>query len=100
MTVEDAGLASSTPRNPGMDRRRFLLTSLASALTKPLVTEAQSPAARVGLLGPGEEPRFSEIASARLRTPRRAVRGTAIASRRGSGRYAVRELTGGAGFPR
>ena len=46
-----------------MDRRRFLLTSLAGAVAVPLAAEAQSPAARIGLLGPGEEPRFSEIAS-------------------------------------
>jgi putative tryptophan/tyrosine transport system substrate-binding protein len=29
----------------------------------PLAAESQSPAARIGLLGPAEEPRFSEIAS-------------------------------------
>jgi putative tryptophan/tyrosine transport system substrate-binding protein len=46
-----------------MDRRRFLLTSLAGTFVRPLAAEAQSPAARIGLLGPAEEPRFSEIAS-------------------------------------
>ena len=30
----------------------------------PCAAESQSPAARIGLLGPAEEPRFSEIASA------------------------------------
>jgi putative tryptophan/tyrosine transport system substrate-binding protein len=46
-----------------MDRRRFLLTSLAGALAAPRATESQSPAVRIGLVGPAEEPRFSEIAS-------------------------------------
>ena len=46
-----------------MDRRRFLFTPLAGAMVKPLAATAQSPAARIGLLGPAEEPRFSEIAS-------------------------------------
>ena len=47
-----------------MDRRRFLLTSLAGGLAAPLAAEAQQPGKkRIGLLGPGEEPRFSEIAS-------------------------------------
>jgi putative tryptophan/tyrosine transport system substrate-binding protein len=46
-----------------VDRRRFVLTSLAGGLAAPLGAEAQSPAARIGLLGPAEEPRFSEIAS-------------------------------------
>jgi hypothetical protein len=32
MTVRDTGLASEPPHHPGMDRRRFLLTSLAGAL--------------------------------------------------------------------
>lgn len=45
------------------DRRRFLLTSLSGVLVWPLAAEAQSPTARIGLLGPDEEPRFSEIAS-------------------------------------
>ena len=34
-----------------------------SLLAAPPAAEAQSPAARIGLLGPDEEPRFSEIAS-------------------------------------
>ena len=42
-----------------MDRRRFLLTSLAGALTAPLAAEAQPPAAgvhRIGYLDPGLTP--------------------------------------------
>ena len=39
----------------------FLL-ALAIVLA-PRAAESQSPAARIGLLGPGDEPRFSEIAS-------------------------------------
>jgi hypothetical protein len=41
------GLASHLPYGPGMDRRHFLLTSLAGALAAPLATEAQ-PAGRSG----------------------------------------------------
>ncbi len=41
MTVRDSGLASHPLYHPGMDRRRFLLTSLAGALAGPLATEAQ-----------------------------------------------------------
>ena len=37
-----------------MDRRRFLLTSLAGAFATPLVAEAQSPAVRIGLFGPAK----------------------------------------------
>jgi putative ABC transport system substrate-binding protein len=51
MTVEDAGVASSTPHHPGMDRRRFLLTSLAGALAVPLAVGAQKTP-RIGLLSP------------------------------------------------
>jgi hypothetical protein len=40
----------------------FLL-ALAIVLA-PRAAESQSPAARIGFLGPDEEPRFSEIASA------------------------------------
>jgi hypothetical protein len=41
------------PYCPGMDRRRFLLTSLAGALAAPLAAEAQSAgkAWRVGFVG-------------------------------------------------
>jgi putative ABC transport system substrate-binding protein len=46
-----------------MDRRRLLLTSLAGVIAAPLAAEAQNPAVRIGLVGPAEEPRFSEIAS-------------------------------------
>jgi hypothetical protein len=40
------------PYRPGMNRRRFLLTSLAGALAAPLAAEAQSGAkpARIGYL--------------------------------------------------
>ena len=55
MTVHGTGLASQPPYRPGMDRRRFLLTSLAGALAAPLAAEAQQAGAihRIGLLGPG-----------------------------------------------
>jgi putative tryptophan/tyrosine transport system substrate-binding protein len=56
-------LGPSPPHHPGMDRRRFLLTSLAGVSAAPLGAEAQSPPVRIGLLGPAEEPRFSEIVS-------------------------------------
>jgi putative ABC transport system substrate-binding protein len=45
-----------------MDRRAFLAAT-AALLVTPLAVEAQSPEVRIGLLGPAEEPRFSEIAS-------------------------------------
>jgi putative ABC transport system substrate-binding protein len=45
-----------------MRRRAFLYGSVAM-LAAPVAAEAQGPAARIGLLGPGEEPRFSNIAS-------------------------------------
>ena len=53
MTLRGTGLASHLPYHPGMDRRRFLLTSLAGALVAPLAAGAQ-PAGkvwRVGILG-------------------------------------------------
>jgi putative ABC transport system substrate-binding protein len=46
-----------------MDRRRFILTSLAGAFAVPVAANAGTSAARVGLLGPDEEPKFAEIAS-------------------------------------
>jgi putative tryptophan/tyrosine transport system substrate-binding protein len=45
-----------------MRRRAFVCGSVAM-LAAPLTAESQIPAARIGLLGPAEEPRFSEIAS-------------------------------------
>jgi putative ABC transport system substrate-binding protein len=49
------------PYRPGMDRRRFLLTSLAGALTAPLAAEAQRRGAisRVGVLDPGPKQHLS-----------------------------------------
>jgi putative tryptophan/tyrosine transport system substrate-binding protein len=46
-----------------MDRRAFIGTLTGGLLAAPLAVKAQSPVARIGLLGPAEEPRFSEIAS-------------------------------------
>ena len=44
-----------------MDRRRFLLTSLAGALTAPLAAQAQRRGAipRIGVLDPGPKQRLS-----------------------------------------
>ena len=52
MTGPCSGLASHPPHHPGMDRRRFLLTSLAGALAAPLAGEAQQVSALriVGIL--------------------------------------------------
>jgi ABC-type uncharacterized transport system substrate-binding protein len=46
------GLASQPPYRPGMDRRRFLLTSLAGAVAAPHGADAQQPTkvARIGYL--------------------------------------------------
>jgi putative ABC transport system substrate-binding protein len=52
-------LAGQPPHHPGMDRRRFLLTSVAGALAAPLAAEGQpSPkkVARVGYLGVAPRP--------------------------------------------
>jgi hypothetical protein len=53
MTVTDTGLASHRPHHPGMDRRRFLLTSLAGAFAAPLDVRAQrtEKVYRIGYLG-------------------------------------------------
>jgi putative tryptophan/tyrosine transport system substrate-binding protein len=50
MTVHGAGLASQTSYRPGMDRRHFLLTSLASVFAAPVAAEAQQ-AGRVWRVG-------------------------------------------------
>src|SRR4030095_15322518 len=52
------------PPHPGMDRRRFLLTSLAMALAAPLAAEAQKSenTARVGILGIGPVPSPQDLA--------------------------------------
>jgi hypothetical protein len=41
MSVQGIGLAGQPPYHLGMDRRRFLLTSLAAALTVPVTAEGQ-----------------------------------------------------------
>ena len=46
MTGRDTGSASSTPYRPGMDRRRFLLTSLAGVLAVPLTAGGRSQKGR------------------------------------------------------
>jgi putative tryptophan/tyrosine transport system substrate-binding protein len=58
MIGRGTGLASPPPYRPGMDRRRFLLTSLAGALAAPLAAGAQPTARvhRVGLLWSGASP--------------------------------------------
>jgi ABC-type uncharacterized transport system substrate-binding protein len=44
------------PHHPGMDRRPFLLTSLAGALAAPLAGEAQRRMPRIGLVSIGADP--------------------------------------------
>jgi putative ABC transport system substrate-binding protein len=57
MTVRGTGVARQSPHHPGMDRRRFLLTSLAGALATPLAAEGQAgKVPRVGVLSPGNPP--------------------------------------------
>jgi hypothetical protein len=53
--VSHSGLASRPPCRPGMDRRRFLLTSAAGTLAMPLAAAAQEPGkmARIGYLSYG-----------------------------------------------
>jgi ABC-type uncharacterized transport system substrate-binding protein len=46
-----------------MNRRTFLCGLTLGTLVAPLAGEAQNPTTRIGLLGPAEEPRFSEVAS-------------------------------------
>jgi putative ABC transport system substrate-binding protein len=63
-------LLTHPPHHPGMDRRRFLLTSLAGALATPLAAEGQQAAkvVRLGYLSPnvptaGEDPQVDLPAS-------------------------------------
>jgi putative tryptophan/tyrosine transport system substrate-binding protein len=59
MTVRGMGSVSHIPHHPGMNRRRFLLTSLAGALAVPLGAEAQQRAGkvyRIGYLSAGGAP--------------------------------------------
>jgi putative tryptophan/tyrosine transport system substrate-binding protein len=52
MTVRDTGLASQPSYRPGMDRRRFLLTSVAGVVAAPLAAGAQAGKVyRIGILG-------------------------------------------------
>ena len=59
MTVHGAGLANQPPYGPAMDRRHFLLTSLAGALAAPLAGEAQQARSmsRIGFLRVGPPPK-------------------------------------------
>src|SRR4029453_12284509 len=52
MTARRLTPTAEPPHHPGMDRRRFLLTSLAGALAAPLAAEGQQPGkvARMGYL--------------------------------------------------
>jgi putative tryptophan/tyrosine transport system substrate-binding protein len=56
------------PYRPGMDRRRFLLTSLAGALVTPLAAEAQrGKVSRIGFLGGGSPSGYAaHVAELRL----------------------------------
>jgi hypothetical protein len=64
MTVQDVGVTSSASYRSRMDRRRFLLTSLAGGLAVPLAAEAQQAAkiARIGYLlsNPAVNPHLHE----------------------------------------
>jgi ABC-type uncharacterized transport system substrate-binding protein len=54
-----------SPHDPGMDRRRFLLTSLAGTLGAPLAAEAQAGKVwRVGFLGGGSASSFASLLEA------------------------------------
>jgi hypothetical protein len=54
MTKLDARLECSTPYGPGIDRRRFLLTSLAGALAAPLAAGAKSLSPMLTITGTGQ----------------------------------------------
>jgi len=58
MTGRGTGLASHLPYRPGMDRRRFLLTSVAGAMVQPLAAVAQQAGrvSRIGFLRVGPPP--------------------------------------------
>jgi putative tryptophan/tyrosine transport system substrate-binding protein len=61
MIVRDNGLPSQPPHPPGMDRRCFLLTSLAGAFATPLAVEAlQARVYRIGVILQGG-PYFAAI---------------------------------------
>ena len=64
MIARGTGVASQRPHHPGMDRRHFLVTSLAGALAGPLGVEAQQAAkiARIGYLAvnPAANPHVHE----------------------------------------
>ena len=52
------------PHHLGMERRRFLLTSLAGAVAAPLTTWAQAPA-RVTVLSPGSPVPHDDLGTAK-----------------------------------
>ena len=58
-----SGAPGDPPCRPGMDRRRFLLTSLAGALAAPLAAEAQQlgKVPRVGVLANGAAKRSPAV---------------------------------------
>jgi hypothetical protein len=72
MTVHGAGLANQQLYRPGMDRRRFLLTSLAGVLIVPLAAEAQQ-ATKVAQIGYLSGPSLSANA-ARIEAFRQGLR--------------------------
>ena len=61
MSVQGTSLAGKPRGRPGMDRRSFLLTSLAGVIGAPLAAEAQRRGAipRVGVLDPEPKQRLS-----------------------------------------
>jgi putative tryptophan/tyrosine transport system substrate-binding protein len=61
--------AVDSPYRPGMDRRRFLLTSLAGVIATPIAVGAQEPGkvARIGMLGGSHSDPFVEAFQQGLR---------------------------------
>ena len=68
MTLRDVGLTSSASYRPGMDRRRFLLTSVAGTLAAPLGVQAHAATGRrQGDRATEREPESSWDGSMRVR---------------------------------
>jgi hypothetical protein len=66
MTVRGTELATQAAHHPRIDRRRFLLTSLAGALLAPLAAGAQAKVVKLGWLSDGVRPGNSHLLEALL----------------------------------